>query len=860
MVPSVLSEGLLDVTWIDANQFENDLLDAMKRNYTRGAENGVNHDEKQSSDRPSESDQMESSTISAAKGVCLLSTVSPIILGEYVESGGFYTDVVEGDNKRIMDHRPREIFLELEKIKRVVRGVESVPSSTLNAAPRRACERKEHVGKNDNIEQQSRKHKIQKNISHDATSDGVGQHAGGDDSKHLFLKKENIRLKEIIKQRDVDLAQARSEIKALAARATEAEHVLQTVHRSKTNAHALDFPFMSGYRKINESHLLGFEWKKICKSSGHNIPIPLRDRLSIPSIQAGPLVQDHIRAFLRLRPMSKLEMSRRSRNCFDIHDDNAKFTVDSLSGENDFCYDQVFGTDVNQTEIYNSICSQVVPDLMSGINCCVMAYGLASSGRTFTITGSLPDYRARFSVGHEGSGMKTQNLSSTAPLVENSDAGITPRLLRDLFNSIRASPSSCEFRVKCSYVAVYLEKVFDLLHSYEEKSINVYEDSRGVQVDGVSEACCFGEGDILGLIQRGRACLSVLSSRMNVEINRSHSILMISVTKIDRAKRLTTTARLHLADLAAFEAPIKAKGQTSRELKITQKCFAALGNVVKGLVEKGGRVPYTDSKLTSILKDALGGNCRTHLIVTASPSSYCIRETLSTILIGQRMRRINTNPRININVDADVYKEWIDALGNKLKGFVFFAQRLIEAVTQSSSNGPCVISAVVWENLAQLLDKEMNFFVDPRTFEEECRGSFAVLELENWWKEWKYLNEDLCHPQTFQEGQLKSHTKNESLLFDIQSEVVVLRRQNDLLVQEKRKKDEDLSKLKKEVKLLSLKIAEFKHNLNLADFKEKQAKLFLRQFRKICWNLQKDFLTERRIEISDITGEEPLFL
>jgi hypothetical protein len=76
-------------------------------------------------------------------------------------------------------------------------------------------------------------------------------------------------------------------------------------------------------------------------------------------------------------------------------------------------------------------------------------------------------------------------------------------------------------------------------------------------------------------------------------------------------------------------------------------------------------------------------------------------------------------------------------------------------------------------------------------------------------------------------------------------------------VQEKRKKDEESSDLKKELKLLRLKIAELEHNLNLAEFKEKQAKLFLRQFRKICWNLQKDFLTERRVEISEITGECP---
>jgi hypothetical protein len=58
---------------------------------------------------------------------------------------------------------------------------------------------------------------------------------------------------------------------------------------------------------------------------------------------------------------------------------------------------------------------------------------------------------------------------------------------------------------------------------------------------------------------------------------------MIKVTKIDSATGISTTARLQLADLAAFEFPVNVKGQTAQEIKITQKCFSSLGTVVKGL-------------------------------------------------------------------------------------------------------------------------------------------------------------------------------------------------------------------------------------------------------------------------------------
>lgn len=38
--------------------------------------------------------------------------------------------------------------------------------------------------------------------------------------------------------------------------------------------------------------------------------------------------------------------------------------------------------------------------------------------------------------------------------------------------------------------------------------------------------------------------------------------------------------------------------------------------------KKAAYVPYRNSKLTRILKDSLGGNCRTVMIANCSPSKY----------------------------------------------------------------------------------------------------------------------------------------------------------------------------------------------------------------------------------------------
>jgi hypothetical protein len=49
-----------------------------------------------------------------------------------------------------------------------------------------------------------------------------------------------------------------------------------------------------------------------------------------------------LRVFFRLRPMNKMEASRRSKHCIEVHKDHASLRVhSSLEGEHDFSLDQV---------------------------------------------------------------------------------------------------------------------------------------------------------------------------------------------------------------------------------------------------------------------------------------------------------------------------------------------------------------------------------------------------------------------------------------------------------------------------------------------------------------------------------------
>ena len=65
-------------------------------------------------------------------------------------------------------------------------------------------------------------------------------------------------------------------------------------------------------------------------------------------------------------------------------------------------------------------------------------------------------------------------------------------------------------------------------------------------------------------------------------------------------------------------------------------------------------VPYRDSKLTHILKDCLGSNSFTHLIICLSPSYLCIGETYSTLAFAKNAKAVRQNIVENMTFKSDL--------------------------------------------------------------------------------------------------------------------------------------------------------------------------------------------------------------
>jgi len=140
---------------------------------------------------------------------------------------------------------------------------------------------------------------------------------------------------------------------------------------------------------------------------------------------------------------------------------------------------------------------------------------------------------------------------------------------------------------------------------------------------------------------------------------------------INRNNNGTVRSKLHLVDLAGSERAERtaARGLVLREAAFINKSLSALEQVVIALTSSGSNntvsnvvvassaatnptatalhVPYRRSKLTHLLKDSLGGNCRTTLVACVWPAVEHTDQTLATLQFAHRMAQVVTTPEVN---------------------------------------------------------------------------------------------------------------------------------------------------------------------------------------------------------------------
>ena len=88
-------------------------------------------------------------------------------------------------------------------------------------------------------------------------------------------------------------------------------------------------------------------------------------------------------------------------------------------------------------------------------------------------------------------------------------------------------------------------------------------------------------------------------------------------------------------------------GDALKEAMAINKSLTFLEQTVNALSKKDAHVPYRNTKLTDVLKDALGGNCRTVMVANIWAEDGHLEETVSTLRFASRVKLLTTDAVVN---------------------------------------------------------------------------------------------------------------------------------------------------------------------------------------------------------------------
>lgn len=205
-----------------------------------------------------------------------------------------------------------------------------------------------------------------------------------------------------------------------------------------------------------------------------------------------------------------------------------------------------------------------------------------------------------------------------------------------------------------SYLEIYNEMIRDLLNT-GSGYLDLREDAKGVQVAGLSEHSAKSTAEVMAILKEGNKQRTQEPTAANKTSSRSHAVLIVSVrqrNRVDGIHQQLRVGKMFLIDLAGSEraANTQNRGKRMVEGAHINRSLLALGNCINALSDKNVSkyVNYRDSKLTRLLKDSLGGNCKTVMVAHVSPASFFFEESRNTLAYADRAKNIRTKVRQNV--------------------------------------------------------------------------------------------------------------------------------------------------------------------------------------------------------------------
>ena len=376
------------------------------------------------------------------------------------------------------------------------------------------------------------------------------------------------------------------------------------------------------------------------------------------SAGAGEDDWSRISVAVRCRPLSATERSNDVLDICRVMDQRLVILLDPGAASNDylrqdkskekrFAFDQAFDAETGNQRLFEATTQPLIGSIVQGFNCSVFAYGSTGAGKTFTMIGT------------------------------EQEPGVMSRTVDSLFAEFASDPS---VSVVCCFVEVYNEVLRDLgSQDGKEGMLDLREDPvTGPSLTGVTELQAQSVEDVMKLLQEGNRRRTTEPTAMNITSSRSHAVFQVRVER--REREASTLGKLSLIDLAGSERASQTHNSGMRLLEGANinRSLLALGNCINALASGSAFVPFRDSKLTRLLKDSLGGNCRTVMIANISPSHLSYEDTLNTLKYANRAKNIRVSASQQLIQPDDHVRQYTHAIADLRQEAALLKAKLVK--------------------------------------------------------------------------------------------------------------------------------------------------------------------------------------
>ena len=295
----------------------------------------------------------------------------------------------------------------------------------------------------------------------------------------------------------------------------------------------------------------------------------------------------------------------------------------NYSQEKQYCFNKIFTEKEKNNDVFDIAIKPTINNVINGYNSTTLAYGVTGTGKTHTIFGDL--------------------------VLSNGEDGVSIKACEYLFKKLNSDYFDNDYQIKVSYIEIYNENVIDLLNNENENnSLMIIEDpTKGVYVHNVKEFIINNSNDLRKLICQGNKRRTMAPTNQNKFSSRSHAILQLSLKRKAFNEKKNNFdiffSKFLIVDLAGSERGGLERGKRREEGANINKSLFTLGSCINILSDKnknGKFIPYRDSKLTRLLKDSLGGNILTVMLVCVSPSGESYEESISSLNYANRAKKI----------------------------------------------------------------------------------------------------------------------------------------------------------------------------------------------------------------------------